>query len=91
MVSKLINIDCQSIESWRGTNKKGFKRLISMHGARDGCTGLNKSCLARLQMTNRQGVALSISAILQNVLSGTVVGNVLGVCYACYVLKTYIY
>jgi len=40
---------------------------ISMQGARDGCTGLNQSCLARPQMTNRQGVALSISAIIQNV------------------------
>jgi hypothetical protein len=64
---------------------------ISIHGARDGCTGLNKSCLAHPQMTNRQGVTLPISAMLQNVLSGTVVGNVLGVCYACYALKTYIY
>jgi len=64
---------------------------ISMQGARDGCTRLTQSCLARPQMTNRQGVALSISAILQNVWSGTVVGNVLGVWYACYALKIYIY
>jgi len=62
---------------------------ISMQGAPDGCRGLNQSCLARPQMTNRQGVALSISAIIQNILSGTVVRNVLGVCYACYALKTY--
>jgi len=64
---------------------------ISIQGARDGCTGLNQSCLARPQMTNRQGVALSISAIIQNIWPGTVVRNVLGVCYACYALKIYIY
>ena len=64
---------------------------ISMQGALDGCTGLTRSCLARPQMTNRQGVALSISSILQNVWSGTVVGNVLGVWYAYYALQIYIY
>ena len=51
----------------------------------------DQSCLARPQMTKRQGVALSISVIVQNVWSGTVVGNVLGVCYAGYALKIYIF
>jgi hypothetical protein len=64
---------------------------ISMQGARDGCTGLTQSCLSRPQRTNRQGVALSISAIIQNVWSGTVVVNVLGVCYAGYTLQIYIF
>ena len=71
------------------TDEKLFH--ISIQGARDGCTGFNQSCLARPQMTNRQGVALSISAKIQNVWSGTVVGNVLGVCYTCYALQTYIF